>query len=334
LNFKRIISQPLWRKFIMKAAIVQAPKTDPVYGDFAEPVARDGLVVIDVRASAVSQLTKARASGAHYSSAAQFPAIAGTDGVGVTAQGQRVYFVLPEAPFGAMAERSLVDARRCVAVPDALDDVTAAAIANPGMSSWAALTERAHLEAGQTVLINGATGSSGRLAVEIPNHLGAGRVIVQGRNTAALEALKRLGADVTIPLQQDEAGLMRAFAPVLHEGVDVVLDYLWGSSARALLMAAAKTIARPMCFVQIGSISGEDIALPGGLLRAAPITLRGSGIGSVSVARLCQAIQGVFEAAASAKLGIATQAVPLSALAEHWANIRSDVRTVFTIDAQ
>ncbi|MDR0457630.1 MAG: zinc-binding alcohol dehydrogenase family protein [Burkholderiaceae bacterium] len=315
----------------MKAAIVKAPNSAPVYGDFAEPVARDGLIVVDVKASAMSNLTKARAAGAHYSSDGQFPVIAGIDGVGVTAQGQRVYFARPEAPFGALAERALVDARRCITLPDGLDDATAAAIAIPGMSSWAALTERARFQAGQTVLINGATGASGRLAVQIAKHLGARRVIATGRHATALESLKRLGADTTIALEPDEASLIRAFAPVFHEGVDVALDYLWGTSARVLLIAAARASAQPVCFVQIGSISGDEIALPGAVLRAAPITLLGSGIGSISLPRLCAAVQGVFQAAAPARLEIATQAVPLSALAEHWTNARGEVRTVFTI---
>jgi NADPH2:quinone reductase len=200
------------------------------------------------------------------------------------------------------------------------------------MSSWAALTERARFKAGQTVLVNGATGASGKLAVQIARHMGARRVIAAGRNKTALEALKRLGADTTVELQPDEANLISAFVPIFDEGVDVVLDYLWGSSARALLIAAAKATAeRPVRFVQIGSISGQEIALPGAVLRAAPITLLGSGIGSVSLARLCQAAQKVFEAAVPAKLEIATKAVPLSTLGEHWADTRSDVRTVFTM---
>jgi NADPH:quinone reductase-like Zn-dependent oxidoreductase len=125
------------------------------------------------KASALSQLTKSRASGSHYSSDSAFPAVAGTDGVGVAEDGKRVYFGLPEAPFGALAERSLVSTQHCIPLPDDLDDVTAAAIANPGMSTWAAPVERAHLQRAETVLVNGATGTAGRIAVQLAKYLGA-----------------------------------------------------------------------------------------------------------------------------------------------------------------
>ena len=110
--------------------------------------------------------------------------MAGAEGVGRAADGRRVYFVLPETPFGALAEKSLVRSEHCVTVPDLLEDVTAAAIANPGMSAWAALVERARLRPGETVLINGATGTAGRLAVQLAKRLGAGRVIGTARNEA------------------------------------------------------------------------------------------------------------------------------------------------------
>jgi NADPH:quinone reductase-like Zn-dependent oxidoreductase len=121
----------------MKAAVVRAPRSNPVHRDFDEPIAQSGQTLVTVSASALSQLTKSRASGSNYNSHGQFPAIAGINGVGRTTEGQRVYFVLPEAPFGALAEVSLVKMQYCIPLPDVLDDITAAAIANPGMSAWA-----------------------------------------------------------------------------------------------------------------------------------------------------------------------------------------------------
>ncbi|WP_322014201.1 zinc-binding alcohol dehydrogenase family protein [Paraburkholderia sp. J12] len=316
----------------MKSAVVTAAGQLPAFTDFEKPAPLEGHYIVDVSASALSVVARSRASGKHYSSSSTFPFVAGVDGTGRLDNGQRVYFFGSRAPFGAMAEQTLVPAAQCVPLPDTLDDVSAAAIAIPGLSSWAALNGRAQFEAGETVLVNGATGTSGKLAVQIAKHLGAKHVIATGRNPAALEALKALGADLTIALHEDEDSLIRTFEPVFAQGVDVVLDYLWGASARALLIAAAKATAgtQAVRFVQIGSISGGEIALPSAVLRAAPITLLGSGIGSVTLARLLDAAQGVFKAAAPAGLRIDTQAVPLSALAEHWSNERSDVRTVFT----
>ena len=133
----------------MKAGIIKVAGKSPVYGDFNEPVAGEGQELITVSASALSQFSRSRSSGSHYSSSGTFPSVAGADGVGRTADGRRVYFLLPEASYGALAEKTLVRSKQCVVVPDGLDDVTAAAIANPGMSAWAALVERAHMRTGK-----------------------------------------------------------------------------------------------------------------------------------------------------------------------------------------
>jgi len=316
----------------MKAAVIKAAGQAPAYEDFEHPNALAGHHLIDVTASALSRITRAKASGSHYSGSGIFPFVAGIDGTGRLEDGQRVYFFSPHAPFGAMAERTLVPATNCIPLPDALDDVTAAAVAIPGMSSWAALTERARFVPGETVLINGATGTSGRLAVQIAKYLGAGKIIATGRNAASLESLKLVGADVTISLEQDEGNLGSAFERHFREGVDVVLDYLWGLSARTLLIAAAKASAEayPVRFVQIGAISGSDIVLPGAVLRAAAITLLGSGIGSIALPRLLLSVKEVLNACVPAGLQIATEAVPLAQLDQYWGNADSLVRTVFT----
>src|SRR5579884_2045565 len=229
----------------MKAAIVTELGKPPVYADFDEPEPSGDEVLIDVSAAPLSHVTRYRASGTHYSSAGSLPFVVGLDGVG-RHNGKRVYFVLPRAPFGSMAERTVVKASQLVPLPDGLDDATAAAIAIPAMSSWAALTVRTKMTAGQVVLVNGATGISGRLAVQIAKLLGAGKIIATGRDPAMLQALATL----------DEA-LQKQFG----NGVDIVLDYLWGESAERLLAAAAKTSkdAKPVRFVQIGSSGGANI---------------------------------------------------------------------------
>ncbi|AIO69300.1 quinone oxidoreductase family protein [Burkholderia oklahomensis] len=319
----------------MKAAVVQGAGQRPSYTEFDPPHASPGHRVIDVSASALSRLAQARASGAHYSSTGRFPFVAGVDGTGRLDDGRRVYFLGPQAPFGAMAERTLVPEANCVPLPDSLDDVTAAAIAIPGMSSWAALTERARLAAGETVLVNGATGASGRLAVRIAKHLGAAKVIATGRNADVLEALKSAGADFTISLTQDDEPVARAFETHFRAGVDVVLDYLWGASARSALIAAAKASpdGHPVRFVQIGTIGGADVLLPGAVLRATAITLMGSGIGSISLPRLLNAARAVFGAADAAGLRIDTETVPIARVHAHWDDADSRVRPVFTMNA-
>jgi NADPH:quinone reductase-like Zn-dependent oxidoreductase len=323
----------------MKAAIIRAAGNKPTYGEFDAPIPAPGTEIISVSASALSQFSKSRSSGSHYSSDAKFPVIAGADGVGVTTDGRRVYFVLPVAPYGALAEQAIVRPRLTVPIPDDLNDVTAAAIANPGMSAWAALVERAVLKSGETVLINGATGSAGRLAVQIAKHLGAGKVIATGRNEAELENLKPIGADVIVPFH---LGLLhpngskqyeKALKTVISAGVNVVLDYLWGKSARTVMAAIVRTIedATPVRFVHVGGASGEDsIDLPGAALRSSSIQLMGSGLKSVPLEKLLSAIENVFAITKAAGLQIATRTIPLSSIEEAW-DAASKPRVVVTI---
>jgi NADPH:quinone reductase-like Zn-dependent oxidoreductase len=308
----------------MKAALVTESGATPVYADFTEPAITEGVVRVAVVASALSHVTKSRASGKHYSASAELPFVPGVDGTGVLEDGTRVYFVMPEAPFGGMAEHCIVKKARCIPLPAALDEVTAAAIAIPGMSSWAALVERAKLVKGETVLINGATGVSGRLAVQIAKYLGAGKVIATGRNAATLLSLKALGADETISLTQDNEALDSVFQQQFRDGVGVVLDYLWGQSAELLLAEAV-----PLRFVQIGAMSAATITLPGAVLRSSAIELMGSGIGSVPMPRLLGSIEQLLTATVPGGFEIATNPVPLSQVEDHWAN-ENQARTVFT----
>src|ERR1700733_360742 len=191
----------------MKAAIVLEAGKAPVYGDFREPIPADGEVGVTVSAAALSNVVRSRASGTHYSSSGELPFVVGIDGVGRLDEGRRVYFVLPKPPLGSMSERTVVKSGQCIDLPDGLDDVTAAAIANPGMSAWAALKERAKFLAGETVLVNGATGTAGRLAVQIAKHMGARKVVATGRSAESLKELPNLGADVTIPLGECDDAL-------------------------------------------------------------------------------------------------------------------------------
>ncbi len=316
----------------MKAAIVMAPGKTPIYADFDDPVPQSGEELIIITASALSHVTKSRASGSHYTSPGGLPAVVGVDGVGRTRDGRRVYFVLPKAPFGGMAEKVAVRQEQCVPLPDDVDDVTAAAVAIPGMSSWAAFQQRAHLVAGENVLINGATGAAGRLAVQIAKYMGAKRVIATGRNVEALGQLKSIGADVTIPLTRSPEELETAFKEQFGgEGVDVVLDYLWGQSAETLIVAAAKAgkDAVPIRFVQIGALSGGTITLPSAALRSSSLVLMGSGIGSIPLEGMLGAIDGEMQAVVPAKLKIKTEIVPLAKVGESWNKDSGHDRVVF-----
>ena len=315
----------------MKAAVVFDLQQGPVWADFTDPQADAHHPLVKVNAAAISHVVKGRASGKHYSFDGRLPCVVGIDGVGTLADGQRVYFAFPTAPWGSMAQWAPVAVENCLPLPDDLDDITAAAMANPGMSAWAALVKRAGLAAGESVLINGATGSAGQLAVQIARFLGARKIIATGRNTQMLAAL---GADVCIDLTADDPTLQAQFSEQAAQQVDVVVDYLWGRSAELMLPALAKHSPgnAPVRYVQVGSLSGAEIALNGAVLRAAPLQLMGSGIGSLSMPQLLAATGEMLQAAVAGDFTIATTPLALSEVANAWPRDNSQKRTVFVIN--
>jgi NADPH2:quinone reductase len=320
----------------MNAAVVSAWDAPPQYRSFEEPVAGDSELVVQVTAAGLHPIVKALAGGTHYGSTSELPIIPGVDGVGRLQDGARVYFGIARKPFGSMAERAPVPRGMYLPLPDAVDDATAAAIANPGMSSWVALTARAHFTAGESVLILGATGVAGRLAVQVAKHLGARRVIAVGRNPGALEKLKVLGADAVISLHQEHEALVNALRNEwTGGGVDVVLDYLWGPPAEALLEAISRkglTQAAPRVrYIQIGNSAGKSIALEAATLRSSGLELLGSGFGSASLAQIFQALGQFFEAAGKKQFAIEIRTVPLRDVESFWNNREEGVRVVFVV---
>ncbi len=306
----------------MKAAILYELGKPPRCEDFAEPAAGKDEAVVQVRAASLKAVDKQLASGSHFASPRELPVICGTDGVGSLADGTRVFFGGPRRPFGAMAQRTVVPAAFCFPVPQALDDATAAAIPNPGVSALLTLQQRAKVVKGETVLILGATGVTGKLAVQIAKLLGAGRVVACGRNPHALEKLPELGADVTIQLGLPDGDLKKIFAREAGEaGFNVVIDYVWGRPAEILLAAITRpefAVINPETrLVQVGESAGPTISLPAAVLRSTALTILGTaGIPSHEV--LVAAMRQILDWGAQRVLQIETESVPLSEIEQVW----------------
>ncbi|HTT14253.1 MAG TPA: zinc-binding alcohol dehydrogenase family protein [Thermoplasmata archaeon] len=320
----------------MRAAVVRAFDAPPQVQEFEEPTAQAGETIVSVTAAALSWLTLSRSSGQHYSANARPPFVAGVDGVGTTPAGQRVYFARPRPPFGALAERVPVPVDALVPLPEGLDDATAAAAALAGMASWVPLTRIAPVGPGGSVLINGATGAAGHAAVQAARFLGAAHVLVAGRDAAGLEALSVLGATRAIPHTDPWGAFQEALrAAARATSLSVVLDYLWGPSAEAILGALGgrdppRGAAR-LRYVEVGAATGETVRLSGALLRGSGLELRGSGLGSLPDAELRAGIGEFFQAAASARFRFDSQVVPLAEIAERWGATGGSRRIVFTI---
>jgi NADPH:quinone reductase-like Zn-dependent oxidoreductase len=318
----------------MKAAVVWNVGNSPVYSEFEEPIPYEGEVCVHVSASALTNFTKLRAAGKHFSFSVRPPFVVGIDGVGKLNDGRRVYFLFPRAPFGGMAERTVVSSSHCFDVPDSMDDITLAAIADPGMAAWAALETRAKLVAGETVFVNGATGSAGRMAVQIAKHLGAKKVIATGRNREVLNSLLSIGADEVISQDHDGNASEDELRGQFEQRIDVVLDYLWGASAEQILAAAsAAKGTTPIRFVQIGTTSAPEIKFPGAVLRSSAIQMMGSGIGSVTLEEIVLILSKLMLASSEVGFHITTRELPLSRIEVAWSANHATPRIVLTMNA-
>jgi len=299
----------------MLAAVVTDTNRPPVYTAFPDPEVGPGQVEGTVLASAVHRVVRAVAAGQHYSDATAPPFVPGVDGVVRLADGRRVYTGGARPPWGMLAERVAIPSGFAVEVPATVDDAVAAAIVNPAASSWIPL--RRLLPAAGTVLVVGATETSGLLAVQTARALGAGRVVALGRNAVALDRARSLGADVTITLDQDLGEALTDAA----DGYDVVLDYLWGEPAvRTLTALTGRGIdpTRPVRFVNVGSLAGPEIAVPAALLRGAALTLSGQGVGSSPTSELPSAVAEIFAATVAGQLHVDAVTRPLSEIESAW----------------
>jgi NADPH2:quinone reductase len=314
----------------MNAAVVNVLGQPPNYQSFTDPTPEENEIPVQVRAAGLHPIVKSRAIGTHYSSDGVVPVIPGVDGVGTLEDGSRVYFAFSRAPFGSMAEHTVVRRSMTVPLPDGIGDAQAAAIANPGMSAWVSMKERAKLQAGESVLIMGATGVAGQLAVQVARHLGAKRVIGVGRN---VEAIRAADVDAVIALGQPEDAVRDAFAEEAANGIDVVIDYLWGRPTELLLEALAKGFrasATPATrLVEVGESAGRTISLMGGILRSVDLTLLGSGFGSARLDVIFAAVPAMFSLAAAGGLKIDVVPIPLAQVETAWNRVEKGRRIVF-----
>jgi len=317
----------------MNAAVVHSFDNPPRYETFADPVPEADEVLVTVTAAGLHPIVKSLAKGAHYGSTGHLPLIPGVDGVARLESNERVLFGSARPPYGTFAQRSIAKPSMCSPIPDELDDATVAALVNPAMSSWAALTERIAFTPGESILILGATGAAGHLAVQIAKRFGAKRIVAVGRNPQALEEAKSLGADATISLNQDRDALVSAFRDEFAQHkIGVILDYLWGAPAEALLSAIVQKgldhESWRIRYIQIGNSAGPTINLPAATLRSSGLEILGSGFGSVPMDKIFAALAAILKEAAKKPFQIKFTTAPLRDVEKLW-NSDSESRLVF-----
>ena len=309
----------------MKAVVAYPNGALPECINLPEPSAQqENEVLVTVKAVAVKHVDKSRATGKHYSSdsAKENGRIVGGDGVCLLPNGERVYAI---GETGMMAEKAIIDSGLMVPVPASLSDTIAAALPNAVAGAAMALKFKANIQPNDVVLINGATGFTGYIAVQIAKYYGAGKVIVTGRNQEALNELLSLGAEEIIPLTQNDEPFTNQLSAIhAQTPVDIVIDYLWGHSAE-LILACIKgdgSFTNKIRYVSVGSMMGDVIQLSAAIMRSVDLQLTGSGLGSWSRQQLGQLLRDIlpemFQLAASGKLKVKTTAIKMENIAGLW----------------
>ena len=300
----------------MKAAVVTTFDAPPRYLDYPDPdpdpdARGTDEAVVDVLAAGLHPRVRSQANGSHYTSTGVLPLVPGIDAVVRDPQGRIRYAVLDDTTLGTMAERTVIELDHSVVLPRGTDPVLLAAAINPAMSSWVALRHRIDFGRGQRVLVLGATGNAGRMAIQVAKRFGAAQVIAAGRDQARLAGLSALGADQTCTFDQLAAAA----------DVDVVIDYVWGQpTARAMvdMLTGRQDRSRPLTWIEIGSVAGADAPIPSAALRSTRLQIVGSGIGSVPGRDFVKEIPKIASAVAEGAFDVRARAVPLTDVEQAW----------------
>ncbi|MDL4818612.1 quinone oxidoreductase family protein [Actinomadura opuntiae] len=305
------------------AAIVEAPGAEPRLGSVVLPRRAPGTTLVAVAAAPLNPLDLAIASGTFHSARHEAPYVPGSECVGVVLDSDRhqsgswVYAECHASPAtpGTFTTKVLVADENVLALPGGLDPVQAAAVGNSGTAAFMPLIQEAALRPGETVLVLGATGSVGQLAVQVARQSGAGRVVGVARDRAALERLPALGADAVVDLRAGEDAdglsvrLLAAAGPV-----DVVLDGVYGMP----LEAALRVCAPRARLVNIGNPAGATARIPAGLLRGKQLTLSGFAGLHTPLPDKLPALTWLWTALARGELAVEVRTFPLTELPSAW----------------
>jgi NADPH:quinone reductase-like Zn-dependent oxidoreductase len=304
----------------MRAAVVEAVGAPPEPADVDEPVRDEGTALVAVEAAPLNPVEIRVAAGRHARQA-QPPYVPGLEGAGRVVEsarlelGTRVRFESPALPgFGAqgtLAERVAVPEESLVELPDAVGEDLAAALGVVGITALLAL-ERAAPAGGERLLVLGATGAVGQMAVQLAKLMGAARVVGAGRSAERLERVRELGADEVVEL--GDVDLTDAFEEAAGGQLDIVIDPLWGEPA----MAALRAIATDGRLVNVGQSAGTDVRLPLEIVRNRQGAIHAISSGWTGLERKASAYRRLVEFAVAGRLALDRDVVPLDEVADAW----------------
>jgi NADPH2:quinone reductase len=299
----------------MRAAVIERYGEPPVLRDVPEPQA-DGSSVVEVSAAPMNPVDISIAGGKFYAGSPPTPYVPGGEGIGRLQQngkaGPRVYF-RAALPNGAMAERAVVSRGQTVPLPESVPDGVAAALGTPGMAAYLGLTRRAELKAGETILILGASGVLGTIAVQVARLLGAGRVVAAARDERGLARAKELGADATVDLKQAD-GLTDRIKEASQGQLHVVIDPVWGAPGVAA-MEALSPFGR---FVQLGASAAQEAVVKSGIVRGRYLSVLGYNTFVVPWEDQAAAYRTLVDYVVAGQLKVEFEVLPLEAAPEAW----------------
>jgi NADPH:quinone reductase-like Zn-dependent oxidoreductase len=307
----------------VRAAVLHAPGETPRPGEHPDPVAGAGRAVVRVTAAPVVPLDLLCASGTSYFGRPAVPYVPGVQGVGVVESssvlepGTRVWFATSAgmAPGdGSLAELCAVPDADVVPLTHPVPDAAAAALGLSAVAAWMSLTARARLQPGERVLVLGAGGAVGQVAVAAARALGAGRVVAACRSAAAQERARQAGADDVVPLVPDVAELAERFAAACGGAVDVVVDPVFGTAATA----ASRVLADGGRLVNLGGASGDTAEFSSAVLRSRSAGVLGYTNNALTPEQRAGALDEVMGRAAAGTLGVVHEVLPLERAAEAW----------------
>lgn len=294
----------------MRAAVLHAAGETPAAEEFPDPSADDGQL-LEVVCAGLNPVDLSLAAGSSYFSAPEVPSVVGREGVGRLEDGTLVYFDSAVKPFGSIAERVAITPGSGFALPDGADPRQAVAFGIAGLAAWLALEQRAQLREGETVLVLGASGTVGHIAVQAARLLGAGRVVAAARSEAGLRRAADLGADATVRLEGD---LVEALGVAAGDGFDVVVDPLWGEPVAAAIAHCAPRGR----VVQLGQSAGASVELSSSAIRGKALSVLGHTNFFVDREIRAAAHERMVEHGMRGELSVEIEAVALDDVGEAW----------------
>lgn len=321
----------------MEAAVLRKHATPPEHLQWFMPERGKGRALVRVLAAPISPLDLLCASGTSYFGAPQLPYIPGTQGVGIVmeadalATGQRVWFSCDagmKPGNGSMAQYCLIEEASALALPAEIESDLAAALGLSAIAAWMALTWRGGLQSGEQVLVLGASGAVGQVAVQAAKLLGAGRVIAASRDKDGRALALSRGADTAVDLSGGDVDeISRRIAAACDGPLHLVIDPVWSLPAEA----AARVLAPEGRLVNIGSAAGASARFESAILRSRLHAILGYTNNALTHEQKAHALMQILAHAVAGRCTVERETVPLEQVARTWERQAAFARRKFIL---